>query len=83
MTDNDIIQYYKKGHSIDYITKIYHKYKNRKQKPVKINGITLFPAKIYTKEACRLYVCQIIYNYLIKGDLERTQTTSYSGRGAI
>lgn len=65
MNDERIINMYKQGYTIDYITKIYHKYKNRNQKPVTINGITLFPAKIYNKNDCRLYVIEIIYKYLV------------------
>ena len=29
MTDEMIIDYYKKGYTVDYISKAYHKYKNR------------------------------------------------------
>lgn len=65
MNDNDIISYYKKGFSVDYITKIYHRYKNRNSKPVILDGIKLFPAKIYSKSDCRLYVSEVIYNNLI------------------
>lgn len=61
--DETIIDMYKKGYSIDYITKRYYKYKNKNKKPVSIDGITLYPANIYTKTDCRLYVCKVIYDY--------------------
>ena len=73
MNDERIINMYKQGYTIDYITKVYHKYKNRNQKPVTINGITLFPVKIYSKADCRLYVIEIIYNYLINDDITDTK----------
>ena len=63
--DETIIDMYKKGYSIDYITKRYHKYKNKNKKPVTIDGITLYPANIYTKNDCRLYVSKVIYDYQI------------------
>ena len=74
MEDNRIIDMYKKGFTIDFIAKRYYKYKNKNSKPVVLDGITLFPAKIYGMKYCRLYVCEIIYKYLINGDLSHTQT---------
>lgn len=65
MVDNDIIMLYEKGYSIDYITKRYYKYANRNQKPINADGVLLFPAKIYKKSECRLYVCSVIYDYMI------------------
>ena len=59
-----IISMYDTGYSIEFITKRYHRYKNKKQKPVKINGSTYFPPKIYTMDYCRLYVTGVIYDYL-------------------
>ena len=47
MSDEKIIDMYFQGYSIDYIAKCYHRYKNRNQKPVILDGIKLFPAKIY------------------------------------
>ena len=62
--NNSIISMYKTGYSIDYIVKKYYKYKNRNTKPVKINGIVCFPAKIYDINYCRTYVVELIYNYI-------------------
>lgn len=72
MNDERIVKMYKQGSSIDYITKVYHKYKNRNLKPIVVNGITLYPSKVFTKSDCRLYVCKVIYHYLINGDLAHT-----------
>lgn len=85
MNDERIIKMYEQGFTIDYITKIYHKYKNRNLKPVTINGTTLFPVKIYKKSDCRLYVIETIYKYLIDKDVvsAQTQTAFYLGRGAV
>lgn len=66
MNDETIINYYKKGYSIDYIAKIYHKYKNRNQKPITLNGTVLFPAKIYTRLDCKRYVMSVIFSNLVK-----------------
>ena len=68
-----IINMYKSGYSIDFIVKKYYKYKNKKQKPIKINGIVCYPAKIYTMDICRTYVVEVIYNYLMSVDKKRPQ----------
>lgn len=62
--DNTLINMYKTGYSIDYIVKRYYRYKNKKQKPVKINGIVCYPSKIYDMSYCRTYVVELIYNYI-------------------
>ena len=68
MNDKKIIELYNEGFSIDYIAKVYLKYKNRNSKPIFINGIKCFPAKIYTKSQCLLYVHQVIYHYILHKD---------------
>ena len=83
MNDEKIIKMYKEGFSIDYIANSFHRYRNRDLKPVKINGIVLYPVKIYTKADCRLYVIETIYKYLINGDMAHTQTAAQYGRGAF
>lgn len=83
MSDEEIIKMYKKGYTIDFIAKQEYKLLNKKSKPIVLDGITLFPAKIYKMNHCRLHVCEVIYKYLIKGDLAHTQKVSYFGRGAI
>lgn len=72
MNNGRIISMYKNGYTIDFITKRYYKYKNKNSKPVVINGLTLYPAKIYDMKYCRLYVVEIIYKYLINGDIPHT-----------
>ena len=42
-----IIEMYKKGFSIDYISRKYYKSINKNKKPIKINGIIILPTKIY------------------------------------
>lgn len=74
MNDEKILLMYKNGYTIDFIAKRYYKYKNKSSKPVVINGITLYPAKIYDLKYCRLYVVEVIYKYLINGDMAHTQT---------
>lgn len=76
MDDERILDMYKKGFTIDFITKRYYKYINRNSKPIVLDGVRLFPAKIYTMEYCRLKVVEVIYNYLINGDLAHTQTSA-------
>ena len=71
--NNTLINMYKSGYNIDFIVKRYYKYKNKNSKPVVINGIKLFPAKIYDMKYCRAYVIEIIYNYLMSGDMKHTQ----------
>lgn len=47
MNDEKILLMYKNGYTIDFIAKRYYKYKNKSSKPIVMNGITLYPAKIY------------------------------------
>ncbi len=68
MDDNRIIELYNNGYSIDYISKSYYKFKNRNFKPIFIDGIKLYPSKIYTKIECKNYVMQIIYSYILNKD---------------
>lgn len=63
LIDNDIVNMYKTGYSIKYIAKSYYKYINKKQKPIKIDGVMYFPPKIYNMEYCKMYVTEIIYNF--------------------
>ena len=72
MEDKDIIMLYEKGYSIDYIANRFYKFKNRKQKPVIVDGVVLFPAKIYKKSDCRLYVCSVIYDNMVSQYKEKT-----------
>ncbi len=65
ITEEKIIELYKKGFSIDYITKLYYKNLNKGQKPVMLDGVMLFPAKTYKKDYCKTRVCEIIYNNLL------------------
>ena len=74
MNDERILLMYKNGYTINFIAKRYYKYKNRYGKPVVMNGITLYPAKIYDLKYCRLYVVEVIYKYLINEDMAHTQT---------
>lgn len=60
----DIINMYKQGYTINFIAKKYYKYKNKKQKPLKIDGVMYFPPKIYNMEYCKMYVTETIFNYL-------------------
>lgn len=73
MNDNKIIELYDQGFSIKYISNVYFKYKNKNSKPIFINGVKCYPAKIYTKNHCFLYVNQIIYSYIINKDTLKPQ----------
>lgn len=83
MNDERIIKMYKEGYTIEYITKVYYKYKNRNKKPITLNNIVLYPTKLFSRSDCRLYVIEVIYRYLINKDDVQTQTFSLFGRGAI
>lgn len=83
MSDEKIIDMYFQGYSIDYIAKCYHRYKNRNQKPVILDGIKLFPAKIYNLSDCKLYIYKLVYSYIINDKLPDPQAFSVSGRGAF
>ena len=76
MTDETIIGYYKKGFTIDYITKIYYKYKNRNKKSITVGTYKLYPTKLMNKADCRRYVCSVIYNWQIKTYMAHTQTSA-------
>lgn len=61
--DKTIISMYKNGYSINFIAKKYYKYINKKQKPIRIEGLMYFPPKIYNMEYCKMYVTEVIYNF--------------------
>lgn len=63
MSDDDILIMYKKGYSINYIAKRYYKYKNKKHKAIKIEGMMYFAPKVYNMEYCKMYVSEIIFKY--------------------
>lgn len=66
MGKNRIIEMYKKGFSIDYISRKYYKSINKNKKPIKINGMIILPTKIYNLSYCRMFVSEVIYDYTIK-----------------
>ena len=70
MNDQRIIKMYNQGFSVDYISKVYCKYKNRNLKPI------IVPVKLYTKHDCILYVSRVIYSYIINKDTVDAQTVS-------
>ena len=76
MNDQRIIKMYNQGFSVDYISKVYCKYKNRNLKPIKANGVIIVPVKLYTKHDCILYVSRVIYSYIINKDTVDAQTVS-------
>lgn len=63
LMDKAIINMYKQGYTINFISKKYYKYINKKQKPIKIEGVMYFPPKIYNMEYCKMYVTEIIFNF--------------------
>lgn len=63
LIDKAIINMYNQGYSINFIAKKYSKYKNKKQKPIKIEGNFYFPPKIYNLDYCKMYVSETIYKY--------------------
>lgn len=65
MDDKQIIDLYNKGFSINYISRMYYKYKNRNKKPIFIDGIKLVPVNIYNISDCKLYVNKLIYSYIL------------------
>lgn len=84
MDDKRILNMYLNGYSIDYIARIYYKYKNRNQKSIILNGTKLFPAKIYTLSDCKVYVYHVVYDYIVNnGEYPQTQIDSFFGCGAI
>lgn len=76
MTDEMIINYYKKGYTIDYISKAYHKYKNRNKKPITMGMYKVYPVKLMSKSDCRLYVSKTIYDWQISTYMAHTKTGS-------
>lgn len=66
MSNNDILERYKKGYSIDSIAKAYYRFINKSQKPIKIEGSVYFPPKIYNLSYCRMFVSSVIYDYMIQ-----------------
>lgn len=61
-----IISMYRGGYGIDFITKRYYRYKNKNKKPIKIDNFIVAPVKVYNLSYCRMYVCEVIYNYTIQ-----------------
>ena len=76
MSDEDIIKLYNKGYSVHYITDEYYRLANKNNKPITLNGVMLFPAKIYNKSYCKTQVLSVIYNHLIKNYSAHTQTST-------
>ena len=66
MNDEKIIEMYKKGYSMNYISRVYYKYKNRNKKPIFVDGVKLYPVNVYNMTDCKLYVSQLIYSYILK-----------------
>ena len=66
MTDDMILKMYNNGYSINYIAKQYCRYLNKNSRPLFLDGVKLFPAKIYNKNYCLLYVNNLIYSNLLK-----------------
>lgn len=60
-----ILRLYNKGYSIKYIAKKYYKYKNLDLKPITVNGVKMFPVKIYDLQFCRRYVVGVLYEYIL------------------
>lgn len=71
LTDEKIIELYNKGYSIKYISNILYKIKNKNSKPIILNGVMLFPAKIYKKDTCFFYVNEVIYHNLLHKSFSR------------
>lgn len=63
LMNKTIVNMYNAGYSINFISKKYYKYKNKNQKPIKIEGNIYFPPKIYNMDYCKLYVSEVIYDY--------------------
>lgn len=63
--DSTILSMYKSGYSLDFIVKKYYKYKNKYSKPIIIDGVKMYPAKIYDLEFCRSYVVGVVYEYIL------------------
>ena len=69
MNDEKIIKLYNEGYSMKYISNIYYKYKSRKLKPIKADGVVIVPVKLHTKSDCELYVYSLIYSYILRKNL--------------
>ena len=68
MDDKKIIELYENGYSMKYIADKFYRFKNKKQKPILLNGTMLFPASIFKKSECEIYVYKTIYSYIINKD---------------
>jgi len=71
ITDDDILKMYKKGYSTKYISKLLYKSLNKNNKPIQLNGVFLFPAKIYKMDYCKTHVAEAIYNNMVRDCLSR------------
>ena len=60
-----ILRLYNKGYSIKFIVKEYYRYKNHDLGPIVVDGIKMFPAKIYDMNFCNCYVMGVIYEYIL------------------
>ena len=61
MNDNHILELYNKGHSIDYITKLFYLAKNREDRQNYYkNGAYIVTKKTISKDEARMYVIQTI-----------------------
>lgn len=69
MKDEEIINLYKKGYSVKYISKIYYKFINRERKPITLDGVVLYPTEILNLFQCSNYVSSVIYSYILNKDI--------------
>lgn len=61
MNDENILELYNKGHSIDYITKLFYLAKNREDRQNYYkNGAYIVTKKTISKDEARMYVIQTI-----------------------
>lgn len=65
MDDKKIIKLYNQGYSLKYIANAYYRFKNKNNKPIRLNNDLYYPVQLFSKSDCFLYVSSTIYNYII------------------
>lgn len=62
--DDILLSLYKKGYSIDYLTKKYYSYVNKNRKIIRIGDTIVIKTKLKSFSECRLYVVKLVADNL-------------------
>ena len=65
--ENYLVDLWKKGYSIKYITKKYYEYVNKEKKPIFVSGVNYYPKKVKMSD-CKNFVYHLFLSLLFEGN---------------